>query len=54
MGRLLLILGGAIFLGGRGAKEAGEGVDKASNGGVKLALSGLVIFSLWQWFKRRG
>ena len=51
---VVLAIGGAVFLAGKGVKDTGEGVDKASNGGVKLALSGLVIFGLWQWFKRRG
>ena len=51
--QLVVGISGLAIFAGKGAKDAGEGVEKASNGGVKLAFSAAVLAGLWYWFKGR-
>ena len=42
--KFALMVGGAAVMGGYGVKAAGEGVEDASNGLVKLAASAAVAY----------
>ena len=48
----LLIVGALAF--GAGVKMAGDGVDSAGNGGLKLAAAALVAGGAWYMVKRGG